>query len=329
VSKSVSVVIPNYNGAHLLQKNLPSVIRALDFIQVEYEIIVVDDCSKDDSVLFIQTNYPAIKLIRNEKNGGFSISCNRGIELADKELILLLNTDIELTENYFEGQFKYFEKDDTFGVMGKISGAKYGEVQDTARYITQSGFKIKANNFYYVEDPDFWTPTAYLSGANALVDSKKIKAIGGFNELFSPFYCEDFELGLRAWRLGWKCFYHHASYCMHEQSATTKNFKTKNWVKSILFRNRLFVHSIHLEKKDRIFWGLQIIFFDCMFLWIGFKFYFYKSVYLFLCSRTQLKKSRTEMGILMKKYHSSRSVEDVAQEINGLMKEAGQNVVFI
>ena len=95
MSKSVSVVIPNYNGAHLLQKNLPSVIRALDFIQVEYEIIVVDDCSKDDSVLFIQTNYPAIKLIRNEKNGGFSISCNRGIELADKELILLLNTDIE------------------------------------------------------------------------------------------------------------------------------------------------------------------------------------------------------------------------------------------
>ena len=57
-----------------------------------------------------------------------------------------------------------------------------------------------------------------------VIDTKKLKDIGGFDEIFSPFYCEDFELGLRAWRLGWKCYYDPKSYCIHDHSSTTKNY---------------------------------------------------------------------------------------------------------
>lgn len=324
--KSISVVIPNYNGRHLLEQNLPSVYAALNNAKTDFEIIITDDCSTDSSVAFIRQNYPLVHLIINDKNQGFSASCNRGIEKAEKDLVLLLNTDIELNNHFFESQFKYFELPDTFGVMSKIIGAKNGETQDTARFLKYSGFKIKANNFYHLENEDFLTPTAYLSGANALIDTKKLKDIGGFDEIFSPFYCEDFELGLRAWRLGWKCYYDPKSYCVHDHSSTTKNYRTRNWVKAIFFRNRLFVHAIHLSRIRLVFWFLQIAFIDMLFMWIALKFYYYKSFGMFLNNIKSAIKSRKNMKELMAKHNSTISIDDVINKMNKMLE--GQTIIF-
>lgn len=324
--KSISVVIPNYNGSKLLEQNLPSVYEALNNAKTDFEIIITDDCSTDSSVAFIRQNYPLVRLVINEKNQGFSASCNKGIALANKDLILLLNTDIELNKDFFESQFKYFELADTFGVMSKIIGAKNGETQDTARFLKYSGFKIKANNFYHLENEDFLTPTAYLSGANALIDTKKLKDIGGFDEIFSPFYCEDFELGLRAWRLGWKCYYDPKSYCIHDHSSTTKNYRTRNWVKAIFFRNRLFVHAIHLSKIRLVFWFLQIAFIDMLFMWIGLKFYYYKSFGMFLNNIKSAINSRKKMKELMTRHNTTISIDDIINKMNKMLE--GQTIIF-
>ncbi|HQT23766.1 MAG: hypothetical protein B7X86_11845 [Sphingobacteriales bacterium 17-39-43] len=324
--KSISVVIPNYNGRHLLEQNLPSVYAALNNAKTDFEIIITDDCSKDSSVAFIRQNYPLVRLIINDQNQGFSASCNRGIEIAEKDLVLLLNTDIELNKDFFESQFKYFEHPDTFGVMSKIIGAKNGETQDTARFLKYSGFKIKANIFYHLENEDFLTPTAYLSGANALIDTKKLKDIGGFDEIFSPFYCEDFELGLRAWRLGWKCYYDPKSYCIHDHSSTTKNYRTRNWVKAIFFRNRLFVHAIHLSKIRLVFWFLQVAFIDMLFMWIGLKFYYYKSFGMFLNNLKHARHSRKKMKELMARHNSMISIDDIINKMTKMLE--GQTIIF-
>lgn len=324
--KSISVVIPNYNGKHLLERNLPSLFEALNNAKTDFEVIITDDCSTDSSVAFIKENYPLIRLIINDKNQGFSVSCNKGIALANKDLILLLNTDIELNKDFFESQFKYFELTDTFGVMSKIIGAKHGETQDTARFLKYSGFKIRANNFYHLEDEDFFTPTAYLSGANALIDAKKLKDIGGFDEIFSPFYCEDFELGLRAWRLGWKCYYDPKSYCIHDHSSTTKKYRTRNWVKAIFFRNRFFVHAIHLSKSQFVLWLLQITFIDMLFMWIGLKFYYYKSFGMFLSNLNYTLHSRKNMNDLMARHNSTISIGDVIKKMNKMIE--GQAIIF-
>lgn len=323
--KSISVVIPNYNGRHLLQQNLATVITALENSGAEYEVIVVDDCSTDDSIQFIEVNYPKILIVASQRNEGFSSSCNKGIDVARNDLTLLLNTDIQLPEDYLEQQFKYFDKPDTFGVMGKIIGFKDRAVQDTARYISRSGFKIKANNFFYLEDESFWCPTAYLSGANALIDTRKLKAMGGFDEIFSPFYCEDFDLGLRAWRLGWKCYYQPKSFCLHDHSSTTKNIRTKNWVKAIFFRNRLIVHAIHLQSFERTLWYLQILLTDFIFRWISFRLYFYKSLGMFLNMRNQVKHSRENFKKLMSDFNSERSVSDIKKTMDEMLK--GQVII--
>lgn len=324
--KSISVVIPNYNGRHLLERNLPSVYEALKNAKTDFEIIITDDCSTDSSVAFIRQYYPLVRLIINDKNQGFSVSCNKGIALAVKDLTLLLNTDIELNKDFFESQFKYFDLPDTFGVMSKIIGAKNNEVQDTARFFKHSGFKIKANNFFHIKDENFLTPTAYLSGANALIDTKKLKDIGGFDEIFSPFYCEDFELGLRAWRLGWKCYYDPKSYCIHDHSSTTKNYRTRNWVKAIFFRNRLLVHAIHLSKSRLCFWFLQIIIFDLLFMWLGLKFYFYKSFGMFLNNINPILHSRKKMKELMTRHNSNTNVDEVIDKMDKMLE--GQTIIY-
>jgi len=324
--KSISVVIPNYNGKHLLERNLPSVYKALNNAGTDFEIIITDDCSTDSSLAFIRQFYPHVRLIINTQNQGFSTSCNKGIAIANKDLVLLLNTDIELNTNFFQSQFKYFDLPDTFGVMSKIIGAKNGETQDTARFLKYSGFKIKANNFYHLEDENFLAPTAYLSGANALINTKKLQEIGGFDEIFSPFYCEDFELGLRAWRLGWKCYYDPKSFCIHDHSSTTKNYRTRNWVKAIFFRNRLFVHAIHLSRTRLAFWFLQITFLDMLFIWIGLKFYYYKSFGMFLKNLNPIFHSRKKMEELMISHNSTLCIDDVINKMDKMLE--GQTIIF-
>ncbi|HEY4198610.1 MAG TPA: glycosyltransferase [Mucilaginibacter sp.] len=106
--KSVSIIIPNYNGRQLLKEYLPYALEAIKNAGTVFEIIIVDDCSTDDSVATIRTEFPWAKLILNPHNRGFSHACNQGIEAAQYELIFLLNSDVKLTPDYFEHQWKHF-----------------------------------------------------------------------------------------------------------------------------------------------------------------------------------------------------------------------------
>ena len=80
--RSISVVIPNYNGRDLLAENIPSVFDALNTALVDYEVIVVDDASTDESVTFIEATFPQVILLKNPQNRGFSPTINRGIMAA-------------------------------------------------------------------------------------------------------------------------------------------------------------------------------------------------------------------------------------------------------
>lgn len=313
--KSISIVIPNYNGRQLLANYLPYTFAAIEGAGVDYEVIVVDDCSKDDSVEFIKQEYPGIKLLVNEQNGGFSYACNRGIALAQYELILLLNSDVKLTDGYFEQQFKYFSSADTFGVMGRIIDMEGDHIQDAARMPKFNGLKLKTDYFYYTNDSKDHLYTLYLSGANALIDAAKLKAIGGFDEIFSPFYSEDMELSLRAWRMGWKCYYEHGAVCRHQISASTKNYKTASWVKSIYYRNRFYVHAIHLNGAALLLWFLQITFIDLLPKIIFGQVWLFKSYAALLKNAGNIKGSKKRLRNLMQQQNSTLSIFNVVDII--------------
>jgi len=318
--KSISIVIPNYNGKTLLQTYLPSTLVAIEQADTDYEIIIVDDCSKDDSVQFIRTNYPDIKIVVNPVNKGFSYTCNQGINSSVNELIMLLNSDVKLSPAYFKHQWSYFEHEDTFGVMGRIIDMDGHQVQDAARMPKFNGFKLKTDFFYYNKSHvDAYT--YYLSGANALIDAAKLKRIGGFFELFSPFYYEDAELGVRAWRLQWKCYYEHRAVCEHQISATTKNYDTRQRIKSIYFRNRYYMHALHLNGVALILWFVQISLFDFLPQILIGRLWIWGSYKALFDNHKAIKQYRHRVKHLMEQYNSQRSLFGVVAFIKRSAKK--------
>ena len=115
---SISVILPNYNGRHLLEQNIPSLLKALDGL--EHEIIVIDDCSPDDSIQFLEQTYPEIRVIKSDVNSGFSVTCNKGVQAATNELLCVVNTDVTFTLDYFTTLLSEFEDPDVFAVKGDI-----------------------------------------------------------------------------------------------------------------------------------------------------------------------------------------------------------------
>jgi len=260
VVSGISIVIPNYNGRYLLEQILPSVFGAAKDAALPFEIIVCDDCSSDDSISFLQKEYPEVKLLINEVNKGFSPTINTGIFNAQYSHVLLLNSDVKLTPNYFNGLLRYFERADTFGVMGKIIGWDDDKIQDGGKYPSFHGLKIKTSGNYIPthKEQGQWLYSMYLSGANAFVDRQKLLLLGGFDELFAPFYVEDFELSLRAWRMGWKCYYDDFSVCRHKLSASINPSNKKKSIRVVYNRNKMYLHAIHLNTFKRFQWFIQL-----------------------------------------------------------------------
>ena len=317
MQRNVSIVIPNYNGRHLLEKYLPSVFIAAENAETTFEVIVIDDGSKDDSISFIQLNYPNVKLLINDKNRGFSYTCNHGIGEAKYELILLLNSDVKLTPDYFEHQWKYFDKPETFGVMARIMSFDEANIEDAARLLYYGGCRIKANKFYYsdnIEDESVYT--AYLSGANALVNAVKLKELGGFDEIYSPFSSEDFDLSLRAWQLGWKCYYEHRSICFHHVSGSTKTQIKSTFIKKIYYRNRYILQGIHLQGIRKTLYPVQQIFTELLPKLLTGKFWVLQSYKGYLAHMELIKDSKERLNALKQKHKSELDISAVMKIIN-------------
>lgn len=318
----ISVIIPNYNGTGLFPHTLPTVFEALENIHLPYEVIVADDCSTDNSVHWLKENYPSVKIVSNKINSGFSVTCNHGVAAAVYDKVLLLNSDVQLTPFYFHHQLKYFDDEKTFGVMGRIVGWDDDIIQDGAKYPYFQGAKIKTSGNYILKDETLMKDglyTIYLSGANAFIDKGKFLLIGGFNEMFSPFYVEDYELSLRAWRLGFTCWFDYSSVCRHKVSHTIKSESKKRDIKNIYNRNKMFLHALHLNGMNRAIWFIQVSC-GCVARLFLLKIYFVKAYCAYLSSFSKIKKYRQQFTALSKKTGTCRPVREVANIISNSIK---------
>lgn len=107
--KKVAVVILGWNGKKFLEQFLPSVVQHSSAALCE--IIVADNCSTDDSVAFVKANFPTVRIIQNTRNGGFAGGYNDALKQVKSEYYVLLNQDIEVTENWVERVIEEMERD--------------------------------------------------------------------------------------------------------------------------------------------------------------------------------------------------------------------------
>ena len=237
--KSVSVVIPSYNGKDLLEKNLPALIRATAGYDAPIEIIIVDDAGNDDTVEFVRKNYPQIVLLVNDKNYGFGDTINRGIFAARYDVVLALNTDVIVGEELFSKSLCLFDDPAVFSVTPNIIDPRTGKNQAITKL--KPGvcwFRTENLQLHDLVDTKGEIPIFFGSGGASFYDLAKLKILGGFDPIYRPFYVEDMDLSYRAWKNGWKCLFEPSTTVYHETSSTILSLHRKRKIKFIGDRNR-------------------------------------------------------------------------------------------
>ena len=190
----ISVIVTNWNGLNLLKKYLEKVI--INSPEAD-EIILADDASEDDSLLFVkelQKKYPKLKIISHKKNKGFGRNTNHAVKKAKGDLVVLLNSDIDPHRNYIKNVLPHFKDPQVFGVgLAEYKHENYGDL-----YWKNGYFQIRPGHSSTAHI------SAWLSGGSSILRREYFLKLGGFDHVYEPFYFEDFDLGMRAWRSGYK-----------------------------------------------------------------------------------------------------------------------------
>ncbi|MRR33357.1 glycosyltransferase family 2 protein [bacterium] len=242
----VSVVIPNYNGERLLRDNLPSVIRAMEAWGGPHEVIVVDDCSSDDSVALMAEHFPTVRLLVNEANRGFSRTCNRGMAEVRYPVAICVNTDVIVEADLVAPLVRHFADPSVFAVTPNILAEREGKNQGIVAGLYGKGF-IKGG-FAPLEQRSGVRENLYAIGACVAYDMDKFRALGGYEELFTPYLFEDVDICYRAWKRGWRSLYEPGATVFHYSSATIE-LAGKRRKRTIYFRNRFLFHWLNLSDR--------------------------------------------------------------------------------
>lgn len=211
-----SVIILNWNGAEMLKRYLPSVVKntpASSRKGREIEIIVADNGSTDNSLEVLAKDFPSVKTIVLDQNYGFAEGYNRAIAQVDSEYTVLLNSDVEVTEGWLDPLLAYLDTHtDVAAVQPKIRSwlrRSYFEHAGAAGgYLSKLYFPYcRGRILWHVEEDKGQYDTAaevdWTSGACMCVRTKVYKECGGLDAAFFA-HMEEIDLCWRMRNAGWR-----------------------------------------------------------------------------------------------------------------------------
>jgi len=249
----IAIVILNWNGRSLLEKFLPSVVS---YSQDDAEIYVADNNSSDDSIDFLDKNYPKVKIIKNKINGGFAKGYNDALKRIDADIYALVNSDIEVTENWLKPIIKAFKEDSgTAVIQPKLldykNKSKFEYAGAGGGYVDFMGYpfcrgrifmNLETDNGQFNDTTDiFWA-----SGACFFIKSEIYHAQKGFDEQYFA-HQEEIDLCWRVQNEGHQIKYVGASTVYHVGGATLR--ETNPHKTFLNFRNSLFTISKNVPKR--------------------------------------------------------------------------------
>jgi len=223
----IGIIIVNYNGKHLLEKNLQSVV---DTEYEDFEIIVVDNASVDGSIEYLRKNFPIVKIVESKDNLGFGRGNNLGVkEYPNFDAYLFLNNDVSVPEDWLGKLVVTLQEKNDAGAVGpKILYSKE-KLGNDRRIINSAGIYVDKHFMPYdrydkendntkctiVEEVD-----AIMGGA-FLIRRDVFEKTGGFNPKMFLYY-EDIDLSLRIRDLGYKIYYNGNAEVYHDHMASSK-----------------------------------------------------------------------------------------------------------
>jgi len=238
MKKTVSVIIVNYNGAHHLKECLDS-LREQTFR--DFDVILVDNASTDDSVAFTRNTCPEAVIIENRENVGYGGGNNAGIRQSRGRYVVLLNNDTKVDPQWLEKLIGPAEKDKRVGMCAsKIMDYSHPQIIDnTGLLIYRDGVargrgRLEKDAGQYALEEEVFIP----SGCAGLYRREMLEEIGLLDEDFF-LYVDDVDIGFRARLAGWKCMYVPDAIVYHKYSATVEPYSP---LKAYLVeRNRIWV----------------------------------------------------------------------------------------
>ncbi len=251
---NVSIIIVNWNGRYLLEKCLQSLKKAVrNYKSGKTEVIIVDNNSSDGSFEFINKNYPEFRIIRSDKNLGFSKGVYLGIKRSQYPIVITLNNDTVVSENFLLPLITPFKENDSLFSVGSKMLLFNKKALDFGRAVPKNilGFiKIK---FYNNKKKEY---TFYTCAGAAAYNKKKFLSLGGFDD--DLLYWEDSDICFRAWRRNWQSIVEPESIVFHKRQASMRKIYSKYEILKVSRRS----HFLFMWKnmKSPFFW-IQHVFF--------------------------------------------------------------------
>ena len=258
--KNIAIVILNWNGEKLFAKFLPSVIRNSSFDNVD--IYVADNCSDDNSIAYLQANFPEIKIIYLEENFGFAKGYNEALQQIDADYFVLLNSDVEVTPGWIEKCMLLFDSNEKIAaVQPKILSFEKPHLFEYAGaaggFIDKFGYPFCRGRILNEMEPDIGqynkaTPVFWASGACMFVKAKVFKYARGFDEDFWA-HMEEIDLCWRMKNMGYEIWYQPDSAVFHLGGGTLPYDSPKKIY--LNFRNNLYmiIKNLPHKKSKRTF----------------------------------------------------------------------------
>lgn len=219
----ISIVIPSFNGRTLLGKYLPFVIQAAEIwdpSRKNWELIIVDDASTDGSSQWLKRTFPKIRIIQNPRNLRFAESCNRGVQVATGDVVVLLNNDVQPKPDFLIPLLKHFSDVSVFAVGCREINRHDGKEILGGRGVSafRRGFVIH----WRPEDQEC-RDASWVSGGSAAYRREIWLKLGGFDRLFRPAYEEDRDLCWQALKAGYKLVFESKAKVLHDRESTNRS----------------------------------------------------------------------------------------------------------
>lgn len=264
MSNKTAVVILNWNGVNHLRTYLPSVIQYSD----SASIYVADNASTDDSIKVLKDEFPKVKLIINKENGGFAKGYNDALKNLEEEYFILLNSDVEVINNWIQPIIDYFEENESCAIAqpkikAYLQKDEFEYAGAAGGFIDYLGYPFCQGRLFQSMEKDlgqyetrkevFWA-----SGACMFIRSSVFKKLGGFDINYFA-HMEEIDLCWRAKNRGYQVYYIPDSTVFHLGGGS---LQSSNPRKTFLnFRNSLTT----LYKNDqsnytilKIIWRMKL-----------------------------------------------------------------------
>jgi GT2 family glycosyltransferase len=247
---SLAIVILNWNGRAFLEKFLPSVVASL---YDNKRVVVVDNASTDDSVLFLQQHFPYVEIIQHKSNEGFAKGYNAALTQLSDDYYVLLNSDVEVSANWISPVIELMEKDPSIGacqpkILSYNNKTQFEYAGACGGWMDSLGYPFtRGRVFDTVEDDtgqyDKAQPCFWASGAALFIRATVYHESGGLDEYFFA-HQEEIDLCWRLQLAGYKVYVQPASVVYHVGGGTLPMGSNKKVF--LNFRNNLIMLSKNL-----------------------------------------------------------------------------------